>query len=499
MLAALLPGLLACPFSFPNEQHCTRQGGDSYCAGLDDTGNYCAVDGCGAYDETANVTGCVDAPPTDTDCYRPCGDVGNCVLETGSSSSSSTGDPTGSTSLPSTSSTSSTTEEPPTTTEALGCEGCEEARQLCVDDVCVPCGSDDHDVLCRDQHFELRHCVDGACQQCIYGDLLPFEKGGSTAEFDRDCSPEFPSCNIDAGVCFYCESDDECASGGCFGTLLSTASGSFPTGYCMPPDLVFHVSAARGSLSGDGTEDNPFANLAQAFAIMNTESPAGLVHLDGGEYTQPLGLPERHYVMVRGNPADRPVIRGAELATGLNGHLALDNLVITGNTGPGVQADGGVLRLRGVEIVGNAGPAIAGTRVIIDSANSILAGNGGGALEITTSIAGALVSTTMTNGELDTATPVITCGEFAGGVTVQRCLYAGSSTQAFDCPDTMALGTALISDLSGIFVDAPGLDFHVTAGASGLAPLGPSQDHFPSNDIDGDSRSQDDRVGADVP
>lgn len=508
-LAVGLPALLACPFSFANEQHCTRQGGDSYCAGLDGAGNYCALDGCGAYDETDNVTGCVDAPPSDADCYRPCGEDGNdCSVATGSTSTSSgsTTTPSGSTTLAETSS-SGTTEDPTgPTTGPSACEACKEARMICVDDVCYPCDSEEHDVSCLDEYpflidqDPLPYCENQACQACTYGGLAPLQKGANVPEFDLGCSPEAPACNLADGTCFVCESDDDCVSGACFGEILSEAASAYPTGHCMPPDLVFHVSAGRGSLSGDGSEDSPFANIAQAFALINTESPAGLVLVEAGEYPQPLALPEDHNVIVRGTGGARPVLQGANLTTALNGNLSLEDLVITGNAGAGIEAASGRLRLRGVEIVGNGGPGIGGERVIIDAANSILAGNGGPAIEVG-NLDGALVYTTLANDPLDAATPVIRCTSAATHrVSIERCLYLGPASAAFDCgAETTAFGGVVIDDLSGVFVDADGLDFHVIAGAADLEPLGPSQDHFPTNDIDGDSRSAGDRVGADVP
>ncbi len=505
-LAVGLPALLACPFSFPNEQHCTRQGGDSYCAGLEGAGNYCALDGCGAYDETDNVTGCVDTPPSDADCYRPCGDgADDCTIGTESSSSSSTSttEPSTSTTLSETSS-SGTTEET-TTTGPTGCEGCEEARMICVDDVCLSCASEEHEVSCLDEYpflidqDPLPYCVNDACQACTYSRLAPLQEGMLIINFDLGCSLDLPACHPDDGTCFYCESHDECESEWCFPKLVEVASG-FPDGLCMPPDLVYVVSASRGSLSGDGSEENPFANLAQAFEVLNTESPSGLIWVEPGEYTQPLDLPEHHIVVIRGRGATRPVLRGANLTLPLQGKLVLENLTITGNTGPGIQADGGILMLREVEIVGNGGPGIEGQRLTaLDATNSIIAGNGGPAIDVL-SLSGRLVYTTLTNEAVDTNTPAVTCTNSGNNtVTIERCLYAGNSSSAFSCPGTTALGTPLLSDFDGVFVDPVGLDFHVNAGAGGLEPLGPPQDHFPSSDIDGDSRSAGDRVGADVP
>lgn len=244
MLGALLVAMAAgCPFRFTNEDHCAAQNGDASCAAADDGRPYCALDGCGLYDEVDNRTGCVAEQPTDLSCYSPCGGKQDANARTDCSSAG-----TDTTATSSTSATEvSTTEGPMTDASSTGTQPCDcgQDTPICENDECVPCLDDD---ACVAAGLPER-CSEGRCVECV--STLP--SAGATAHLGcADVGAGQPNCVDD--VCRpSCQFPEDCPGTGC----------DLRTGLCAPQDAVFYVSP-DGDDGNEGSRELPLETMGEA-------------------------------------------------------------------------------------------------------------------------------------------------------------------------------------------------------------------------------------------
>lgn len=244
MLGALLVAMAAgCPFSFTNEDHCAAQDGDASCAGADAARPYCALDGCGLYDEVDNRTGCVAEQPADLSCYSPCGGKQDANARTDCSSPG-----TDTTESSSTSATDSgTTEAPMTDASSTGTQtcDCEEDMPICEEGECIPCMASE---TCAAAGLPGL-CSEGRCVECV--STLP--SAGAAAHLGcAGVGAGQPNCVED--VCRpACQFPEDCPGTGC----------DLRTGLCAPQDAVFYV-APDGDDGNDGSRELPLRTMEEA-------------------------------------------------------------------------------------------------------------------------------------------------------------------------------------------------------------------------------------------
>lgn len=343
MLGALLVATAAgCPFSFTNDDHCAAQDGDATCAAANGATPYCALDGCGLYDEVDNVSGCVAELPTDLACYSPCGgkqdanarsDCGAPDTETTAATSSSGTDvPTGG---------SGTTDTSGTDTDT--CE-CDPKTPICVDGECLPCEDDDS---CIDQKLP-GICDGGRCVECQPTQADTAADDDSTdgrQPYHRGCSVSTPNCS--AGVCVgQCLFHEDCPGSGC----------DFSRGLCGPLDTRFYVDETVGTddLDTSGSPGSPFATVD--YAISRVAEPSNMataivtVVVSAGNYSGPIATGSRTVVVVADPDSDRPqfaapddnagvdpvfVVDGADAVLSLAGVRVQDSELVARVVSPG--------------------------------------------------------------------------------------------------------------------------------------------------------------------
>ncbi len=313
MLGALLLAMATgCPFSFTNDDHCAAQQGDATCAAANAATPYCALDGCGLYDEVDNVSGCVAELPTDLSCYSPCGGKqdanarGECsgATDTDSSASSTAPETEGSV-------TGALTSDP-TISETDGCD-CGPDAPICDAGVCVPCAEDQ---ACVDAGLPGICASDGRCVECI--STLP--QVGAAAHLG--CTPGvsgLPNC-IDDRCEGACQFPEDCPGTGC----------DLEAGLCAPLDAVFHVSpdgsdASEGDGAGDGTREAPLRTIGEALDRLRDEDPAGFGTISlrsNASYAEDVLLVGERVVLrswvsdsPRNGSTTAPVVTGAEGTT----------------------------------------------------------------------------------------------------------------------------------------------------------------------------------------
>lgn len=292
-------GLLGgCPFSFTNEEHCAAQAGDATCASADPSTPYCALDGCGLYDEVQNRSGCVAELPEKMSCYSPCGGK-----QDANASSDCEAVATGSTSAGSTTSEASgstTTRGGAETDDATtdGC-GCEADAPICVEGECVPCETD---AQCGEAFPDEREfCQQPACQACASRQAFP------GAELHAGCGDGLPNCV--GGACVpICLVPDDCPVGGC----------EARAGVCGPSDRIVFVNPG-GSDDADGTVSDPVATIGEAITRIPPVTEGlvysiGTVVLAPGVYTESVAFAGRNLVLRASDPSDPPILRSPDEA-----------------------------------------------------------------------------------------------------------------------------------------------------------------------------------------
>lgn len=290
---ALLVGLAAgCPFSFTNDDHCAAQAGDSTCAAADPSTPYCALDGCGLYDEVTNRTGCVAEMPTDMACYSPCGGKldanarSDCEAATGSSTvgPSTETDPS--------SSTTTVGDTESSTTDACGCGP---DAPICLDGDCVACPDD---AWCETEFEDVREvCFANDCVVCAPSLAATGEK------HHRGCSLSMPNCT-DEACTDPCLLPDDCPLTSC----------EHRYGVCGPTDRVLYVSVNSGVEGGEGSIEEPLRFIAEALDRVDPKASGNdysltTIFLAPGTYTEALELAGRTVILRPTDPsAARPVL-----------------------------------------------------------------------------------------------------------------------------------------------------------------------------------------------
>lgn len=385
-LAAIWLGLMTgCPFSFTNEEHCAARSGNASCAAADPSTPYCALDGCGLYDEVDNRTGCVADQPTDMACYSPCGGKldantrSDCAAGTEATTEGSGTD----TQTPA--SSTGTTDDPDATdtTDSCACEG---ETPICVDGECVPCTSDTE---CSESVGEGLLCDGGSCVPCTpTTDPL-------VASRHTGCSADAPNCIDDAcsAACLLpedcdptaCDPEkDACAPSGC----------DLRRGLCVPEDRIYYVSSV-GLDSGDGSRESPFLTIGRALeeipfkAGPNDVSVGTILLAPGVVYEEALQFAGKSIVLRPSGPGEPPVIRSPDESPVFSllseskdspeqAVLYLDHVRVEGTAGPvalldrttrlfadstelfdnaeGIRSDGAFTYLRNTVVAGTVGP-----------------------------------------------------------------------------------------------------------------------------------------------
>ncbi|MGH1340910.1 MAG: hypothetical protein ACRBN8_05130 [Nannocystales bacterium] len=296
--AVLLAMAAGCPFSFTNDDHCAAQAGDATCAAANAATPYCALDGCGLYDEADNISGCVAELPTDLSCYSPCGgkqdanaqsDCDAPATEATSVSSSSDTDTL--------TSGSASTDASGTETDSCACEG---DTPICVDGECVACVDDD---ACAQAGLPSI-CDDGRCVECqpMQADIAAEDESiDGRQSYHQGCSISAPNCNTGAcvGQCLF---HDDCPGSGC----------DFSTGLCGPLDTRFYVDETAGAddPEASGSQGAPFATVG--FAVERVAEASGMgtaivtVVVSEGNYLGPIETGARTVIVIADPDGDRP-------------------------------------------------------------------------------------------------------------------------------------------------------------------------------------------------
>lgn len=317
MLGTLLVAMAAgCPFSFTNDEHCAAQDGDATCAAAGAATPYCALDGCGLYDEATNVSGCVAELPTEMSCYSPCGgkedantrsDCSDPQTETTSASSSSGTDGPMSDTV--------TTEASGTDTDACDCDA---DTPICADGECVPCSDNQ---ACADADLPGL-CDDGRCVECqpTQADTAPDdEQVDGRQAYHLGCSVSAPNCN--AGTCVpQCLFHEDCPGSGC----------DVSRGLCGPVDTRFYVDETAGAddPGRSGSQGSPFATVGFAIERVSESTATGTaivtVVVSSGSYLGPISTGERAVIIVADPDADRPEFSAPDETDGVDPIFRVD-------------------------------------------------------------------------------------------------------------------------------------------------------------------------------
>lgn len=337
-IATVWLGLIAgCSFSFTNEDHCAARAGDATCAADDPSTPYCALDGCGLYDEVTNRTGCVAEQPIDMACHSPCGgklDANartDCEVATGESTATDTDAP---------SSTTPTTEaSDPDTTDGCACEG---DTPICTDGVCVPCMAD---AECDEWVEDGLVCYEGRCVPCapMSDPFLPSRHKG--------CSDAAPNC-IDDVCAAACLLPEDCDSAVCDPAEAACAPQGCDLlrGLCAPRERIFYVSSV-GSDQGDGSRESPFNSIQRAVDEVpfktgpNDVSVVAILLAPGVVYEESIVFAGKSVVLRPSGPGGAPVIRSPD-----------ESPVFTLLSSSDDSNEQGVLYLDHVRVEGTAGP-----------------------------------------------------------------------------------------------------------------------------------------------
>ncbi len=332
---------LGCPFGFTNGDHCAANGGDVTCRAADPGRPYCALDGCGLYDEVDNRTGCVAVQPEQASCYSPCGEDGGagsgdgCGIETEGTTGPSSTDPSA---TPGTQPSASTA----SSSGPMGCD-CGPEAPLCIDDQCVAC---DSNAVCEEQFGEERRLCNeesGDCVRCM--SVLDTTNNsahlGCSQFGDPNCGPEMcqPACQF----------PDDCEVGAC--TFNDD-------GLCGVVDRVFYV-APDGDDGAQGTADDPFETVQRAVNAVGLQNQGGqppsigTVMLAEGTYVEAVTVIGRTVLLRAQDPdADRPILRAPDPEE-KNGE-ALPAILLQSSNGAGA----GFMSMVGVDIRDSPGLAV---------------------------------------------------------------------------------------------------------------------------------------------
>lgn len=389
--AAVWLGLLTgCPFSFTNEDHCAARAGDATCAADDPSTPFCALDGCGLYDEVTNRTGCVAEQPTDMACYSPCGGKldANAMSDCEAATEATTETPTTDTDTDTASSGTGTTEAPdtdPDTTDGCACEG---DTPICTDGECVPCMTDEE---CVESVGEGLLCYEGRCVPCrpTTDPLLATRHEG--------CSDDAPNCVGDTCVA-QCLLPEDCDSAACDPAESACAPQGCEllTGLCGTSERIYYVSSLALE-DGDGSRESPFNTIERALQEIPSRASAndavGVILLaPGAMYAESIAFGGKSVIVRPWGPGPTPVIspRGTmPVFTLLNdessepGVLYLDHVRVQHPDGPvallnsstrffsdgsefldnaeGIQSDGGFAYLRNTVFARTVGPVFTVT------------------------------------------------------------------------------------------------------------------------------------------
>ena len=252
-------GAFACTRTIPNPDHCSNNGGDSYCADRFPDFPLCS-DGdneeCNLEDAERTRFGCAAEEELAPGCHDPCGEHNpNCESADGTMSStgptttapSTTDDPT----MGPGPGSDTETETVGETTDGDACEGdddCTDAGAPFCDaaGMCVACdGMPDPDAACAGADAAAPVCNDGGCVQC-------------TAANAAACDGQTPVCDAAVNTCRGCVEHAECPDSACHldgGDL----------GACFAAGDVQNIAnatALQTALNGLGADDQAVLVLA---------------------------------------------------------------------------------------------------------------------------------------------------------------------------------------------------------------------------------------------
>lgn len=137
--------------------------------------------------------------------------------------------------------------------ESAACMALDPHRPFCVDDVCVPCGSQGPDACMLGTGNQRPLCLaSGACGQC---DTAGAVEAGQ-------CEATSPHCNLDTNMCEGCLEHSECPATAC----------KIAARKCFPPDNIIYVRQGSPKLPCEdvpgmgGGEENPYCDFELATA-----------------------------------------------------------------------------------------------------------------------------------------------------------------------------------------------------------------------------------------
>lgn len=422
---ALLVGLAAgCPFSFTNEDHCAARAGDATCAAASPATPYCALDGCGLYDEVDNRTGCVAEQPTQLSCYSPCGGKqdANANSECGVATDGTTTDPATDTEEPTT--TTSDVETGSTTTG--GC-ACDPEAPICIDGECVACPDD---LFCKQTFPDAREvCEANDCVTCV--------PTLGVGRHHRGCEPGLPNC-IDEMCAPDCLQPADCSDTGC----------DHRDGVCGPSDRKIYVDPS-GNDDAAGTLDAPLQSIAAAVLRSPVEGTDDYfpttIYLASGTYSEAIEIEDRTVILRPTNlDGARPALTsqmGQPIFTlpGSTSTLNVVNLRIENSEGPVVNMVSAAHFLAdGIEMWDNAiGFEGSGT---IFLRNSIVTGTAGRLLQATGDVTFSAVATTIVDNS--NATLLLDCSSFDAIVDIRDSIV-GNTQDGRTFSETVSPGCQL--------------------------------------------------------
>lgn len=476
--------------TFINENHCTASDGNAVCTeryGAERS--YCVLGPCGP---TMGQDGCVAEPPTDAECYSPCGGNMNvmqddsCIMggEESTGSSSGDGDST-------TNGEGETETDESTTTGPMPCVGHEEcddpAAPLCDPDVgeCVSCDlwtDANGDAACAE--------VDPMAPLCVGAECVACDAEGDTSV----CDAQLLICGDD-NACGPCSEHGQCDSGAC----------DIAVGTCFDPISVLDV--------GMGQTYTSIAAALGDVATMKLDSAVLRLH-EGASFDETAAVMSGAlaFVAAEGQSpqwANLSVMAPTLTVSGADTRVYVEGVRLAQNGNDvGLLVDGATVDVQRSRIVQNSGGG-----VVADNGAELTLENCfvGGSVNNVPAIAvngatGRFVYTTVGAGF--GAASALSCESPISVEVRNSVLVAETDNPEVACAGVVISDSATETELSdldtGWFTNYAAGDFHLTGIApDGLGNAAEWQDGDPPTDIDGDARpatnGSPDYAGADIP
>jgi hypothetical protein len=482
----------ACNGSEKNLEHCYHAEGNQTCADRYGTDlPYCAGECDPGFDQNY---GCVADPPTNPDCYSPCG--GDQTATQDMSCLGTADDSTDS----DTSDTADTTDATETETGPGPCvmdEDCTDADLPFCDDqgTCVDCsGTTDPNAACMGADPGMAVCSDGACVQC-------------SAQESSACVETTPICDEGTNTCVGCSEHEQCLDSAC----------NLELGNCMDVDNVVAV---------DGDDGQMYLTLADAL-MGNMESELTIILYERNNmtpYTESVLIDDAGtYVAILAAPGEKPRVQGVGapgITVSAGSTAYLHGIIVRQGDQLGLDIDGASAWVQRCELVNNDGCGIlvdGGGELVLE--NSFVGGNvtDVAALAVTEGTVEVVYSTVVAGAKVLVDPTALAC-TMGNGVMVRNSILVSPAVEPAVVCDGASITDSVLEDITdfpdnteamfgaGWFVNYAQGDFSINPAMAPaiVATAATWQAGDPATDIDGvDLRptvpGTADYAGADIP